>query len=404
MSNSQEQSLDEDVIILPVSASSPNYHHCEGERYALEGLLSSGPEDFYRRLQDECLIPFLSQEEVNLISDWVQDYQISQVQLEEMEGAEDGCSSGVQDFSTSYFPTQSDTPAPCLELGWPEKVTWMGMGKVTVHTSPHADGQPPIREIIRRLLQGATKLIAMVTDRLTDSAVIGDLHTMASQGVPVYVILNRRSIQETMNHNRLRHPNIRVRVLGGNNFFSREGKMVMGEMKDNFLLVDLETVVNGSYSFTWSDAHLHRQLVTVLTGPVVETFDREFRILFAASHPVPDNWKTGRSPIDAPLSHSEFLNVDKRPNYLPMEAIEGPPLHPPSDPLMDWVALGDVSSPVNQFKETRDMNMNIKESGQHLTAVNNKPPFQEEICPKELNYHMTTPLDEGRGIPTINPN
>lgn len=51
-----------------------------------------------------------------------------------------------------------------------------------------------------------TQVIAIVTDRLTDSAIIGDLHTAASRGVPVYVILNQRSIQENFTLNRLRHP------------------------------------------------------------------------------------------------------------------------------------------------------------------------------------------------------
>ncbi|KAJ7998506.1 hypothetical protein DPEC_G00205630 [Dallia pectoralis] len=385
MTDSQEQSIDEDVTFLPISQSSPDYHHCEGERYALESLLSSGPEAFYTRLRDECLVPFLSQEEVNLITGWVQGYQISQVQLE--EESEHGCSFGVQDTSSSYFPNQSDTPVPWLDLGWPEKVDWMGMGTVKIYTSPHVPGQPPVREIIRRLLQGATKLIAMVTDRLTDDAVIGDLHTMALQGVAVYIILNRRSIHDTMKHHRLRHPNIRVRVLGGKNFFSREGKMVIGEMKSNFLLVDLETVVNGSYSFTWSDAHLHRQLVTVLTGPAVECFDREFRIIFAASLPAPDTWKNDMATMNVSLHNSKFLDVNKQPSYLSEEAIN----HPHSDLPMVQVAQGVGSSPVNQYKKPSDMNVNRTES-----PVNNKSPFHEEFCPEENKDSVTTLLDEER--------
>lgn len=50
------------------------------------------------------------------------------------------------------------------------------------------------------------QVIAIVTDRLTDSAIIGDLHNAASRGVPVYIILNQRSIQENFTLNRLRHP------------------------------------------------------------------------------------------------------------------------------------------------------------------------------------------------------
>lgn len=50
------------------------------------------------------------------------------------------------------------------------------------------------------------QVIAIVTDRLADGAIIGDLHNAASRGVPVYIILNQRSVQENFTLNRLRHP------------------------------------------------------------------------------------------------------------------------------------------------------------------------------------------------------
>lgn len=50
------------------------------------------------------------------------------------------------------------------------------------------------------------QVIAIVTDRLTDGAIIGDLHNAASRGVPVYIILNQRSIQENFTLKRLLHP------------------------------------------------------------------------------------------------------------------------------------------------------------------------------------------------------
>lgn len=50
------------------------------------------------------------------------------------------------------------------------------------------------------------QVIAIVTDRLTDGAIIGDLHMAASRGVAVYIILNQRTIEENFTLNRLRHP------------------------------------------------------------------------------------------------------------------------------------------------------------------------------------------------------
>jgi len=40
---------------------------------------------------------------------------------------------------------------------------------------------------------------------------------------------------------------MQVRILGGKTFCSREGRMVVGQMKDNYILVDLQTVIHGSY-------------------------------------------------------------------------------------------------------------------------------------------------------------
>nr|XP_040059750.1 protein FAM83A [Gasterosteus aculeatus aculeatus]XP_040059751.1 protein FAM83A [Gasterosteus aculeatus aculeatus] len=340
MSNSQEQSLDENAVFLPVNEFSPEFLHCEKERQLMERLLDAGPEAFYGAVGAEHRGCFLSSEEVSQITCWAQDHRFNQPQVQSQENGEEG-GSEMENVCSTYFPCRSDTPAPNLDLGWPEKGPSVQTGGVAVHTSPPAEGEPPVRQIVRQHLQKAGQVIAIVTDRLTDSAIIGDLHTAASRGVPVYVILNQRSIQENFTLNRLRHPNMRVRVLGGKTFGSRTGQTVVGEMKDNFLLVDLETVIHGSYSFTWTDAHLHRQLITVLSGPVVESFDREFRILFAASLAVPDPRRAAGAHVDVRHQLSDLSELEfKRRHHLEPENINPP--SPPGDFLLDWEAMGVI--------------------------------------------------------------
>lgn len=163
MSNSQDQSLDEDAVFQPVTETCPHFLHSEAERNALECLLSDGPGAFYTRLNAERLGPFLSPEEVNQLSGWSQDYHSSQVVVEEdmeMAGCDqvDGEGQGMMDFSARYFPMHSDTPAPSLELGWPERESWDGMGQARVYTSPPVEDAPPVREVVRKLLQGARKV------------------------------------------------------------------------------------------------------------------------------------------------------------------------------------------------------------------------------------------------------
>ncbi|KAI5622945.1 protein FAM83C-like [Silurus asotus] len=336
MSNSQEQSLNENVVFLPARESNPDFFHSEVERNTLDSLLRDGPEAFYDKLKKHQLKPFLSPEEVKQISRWVEDHPVEVV---ENGDAGNESSSDVQGFSDEYFPEFSDTPAPCLELGWPEKFRWDGVDQAMVYTNPPVEQAPHIREVIRRLLQEATMLIAIAADRITDITVIRDLLSAASRGIIVYIILNRRPAQDNLTPNQLRHPNIIVRILGGKKFISKHRKMVVGELKENFVLVDLETVVVGSYSLTWTDAHLHRQLVTVLNGPVVELFDREFRILYAASLPVPDSWKAAR-PAELPKIEKTVFQPE--PTSHKQTLLDCPPSPPPptTDSPIDWNALG----------------------------------------------------------------
>ncbi|KAM3622477.1 uncharacterized protein V6R79_025568 [Siganus canaliculatus] len=414
MSNSQEQSLDENVVFLPVHESSPEFLHSERERQAVERLLSAGPEAFYSSVGTERPGCFLSPEEVSQISNWAQDYRLNQLQEHrELNGEAD--SSEVEDFYSTYFPSYSDTPTPDLELGWPEKGPWVPKRSVTVHTSPPTEGDPPVREIIRRLLQKAGQVIAIVTDRLTDGAIIGDLHNAASRGVPVYIILNQRSIQENFTLHRLRHPNIRVRVLGGKTFCSRVGKMVVGEMKNKFLLVDLETVIHGSYSLTWTDAHLHRQLITVLRGPVVDSFDREFRILYAASLSIPNTWRVPSAHVDATYLLKDPLNLGAHKQF-PLEPDIISPPSPPPDSRLDWEAMGVIQreqcfpeSPLDQCEEIMDgemlqqNNMLSEETTPIMDGLTtNGNPFVEEKIPVEpLDLTTTAKVISGNSTPVV---
>ncbi|KAM4587219.1 uncharacterized protein fam83e [Odontesthes bonariensis] len=340
MSNSQEQSLNENAVFLPVDKSSPEFLYCEEEREAVERLLSEGPAAFYSAVGPKCSGWFLSPEEVSQITSWAQSFHLNPPQVEEENGVEN--SSEMEDFCSTYCPNHTDILPPDLELGWPIKPFFVLGASVAVHTNPPAEGEPPVREVIRRHFQKARKVIAIVTNRLTDSAIIGDLHNAASRNVPVYILLNQRSIQENFTLNRLKHPNMRVRVLGGKTFCSRSGRMVVGELKDNYLLVDLETVIHGSYSLTWTDAHLHRQLITVLTGPAVDLFDREFRILFAASSPAPEPLRvTAGTHANLPHQLKDFSHLRSQKQLCVEPGTINPP-SPPADSVLDWGAMGVV--------------------------------------------------------------
>lgn len=159
MSKSQVESLNEDIVFLPANESNPEFLHSEVERSALESLLRDGPGAFYSKLSAHQLEPFLSVEEVNQVSSWVENHQVN---VEENGDVRSETSSGVEGFSDQYFPMLSDTAAPCLELGWPEKDRWDGVERAMVYANPPVEQAPHIREVIRRLLQGATMVGTMV--------------------------------------------------------------------------------------------------------------------------------------------------------------------------------------------------------------------------------------------------
>lgn len=91
-------------------------------------------------------------------------------------------------------------------------------------------------------------------------------------------------------------------------------------------------------SLTWTDAHLHRQLITVLHGPVVDSFDFEFRLLFAASLPVKYTWSVAGTHVA--MTHQ--LNEHGFNKHVSLET-EIPELpSPPADSFLDWEAIGVV--------------------------------------------------------------
>ena len=174
MSNSQEQSLDESAVFLPVQESSPQFLYCETERQAVERLLDAGPEAFYSSFGTGRSGCFLSSEEVSQISSWAQDYRFSRLQAQrETHGEISGL--GTDDLHSTYFPSSSDTPTPNLELGWPERGPWTPKESIMVHTSPPAEGEPGVREIIRWHLQKASQVrtCSIVSIFIHDNTVYG---------------------------------------------------------------------------------------------------------------------------------------------------------------------------------------------------------------------------------------
>nr|XP_013003411.1 protein FAM83E isoform X2 [Cavia porcellus] len=265
--------------LLPLTEASPAFLYSEGQRLAIEALLSEGAEAFQAHLRQEGLRPFLSGEEVRALAEAAEDWTEAGPEL---SGAAEGGAVG----SLTYWPGQSEEPAPVLRLGWPEDGAWKGITRAQLYTQPPSEGHPPLKELVRREIQAAHKLVAVAMDVFTDPDLLSDLVDAATRRwVPVYLLLDRRRLSAfltlagQLRVNPWATENLDIRVVRGCTFQSRWRRQVSGDMQEKFVLLDGDRVISGSYSFTWSDARLHRGLLTLLTGEIADAFSREFRTL-----------------------------------------------------------------------------------------------------------------------------
>ncbi|XP_018432025.1 PREDICTED: protein FAM83E [Nanorana parkeri] len=327
MANSQLKCLEDELEFVDITEASPQFYYSEKQRSALEILLSSGENDFQSYLKSEEMRPFLSREEVVSMASSAVDSQLGKIEYEEDSELDD-------DLSISYWPGKTDVPTPMLDLGWPEGDTWKGITRAEVYTHPPSNNAPHIKVVIRRAIQGATKVIAIVMDVFTDPDIFLDLHEAATRRmVPVYILLSSHHLSPFLHMVETTGVNVRFTEhvtsdLSGCSFSTKQLKQVTGKLKEKFLLIDSNSVITGSYSFTWTDSRLDRNLITQLTGEITDLFDNEFRTLFAASRPLqrydfakdPNNEVHNRLPIPSStiLVTKETENVSFKAQVVPV--------------------------------------------------------------------------------------
>lgn len=153
MAASQLAALEEELgASEPALTKTGSGLYCEGQRLALEVLLSSGEEAFRVCVQQEKLAPFLSADEARALAVAAEDWTVP---------SQEPGKAGITDAdigSLTYWPGQSEEPAPVLRLGWPEDTAWKGITRAQLYTQPPGEGQPPIKELVRQEIQAAHKV------------------------------------------------------------------------------------------------------------------------------------------------------------------------------------------------------------------------------------------------------
>ncbi|NXF63638.1 FA83B protein, partial [Ciccaba nigrolineata] len=271
---------------------SDNYiepHYKEWYRVAIDALIEGGLEAYKEFLSKERCSEFLADEEIDYILNNI--HKLPQSTIYSSNHAIDDTSS-----SGTYWPIESDVEAPNLDLGWPYLMPGIS-GGTNIDLLFHPPRAQPytIKETIRKMIRDARKVIAIVMDMFTDVDIFREIVEASARGIAVYLLLDESNFSHFLKMTekqgcqvqRLR--NMRVRTVKGQDYYSKTGAKFHGKMEQKFILVDCKKVIYGSYildqslSFMWSFEKTNLSMVQVITGQLVESFDEEFRTLYARS-------------------------------------------------------------------------------------------------------------------------
>uniref|UniRef100_A0A8C3T722 Family with sequence similarity 83 member G n=1 Tax=Chelydra serpentina TaxID=8475 RepID=A0A8C3T722_CHESE len=296
MAFSQVQCLDDSHVNWRSSEAKPEFFYSEEQRLALEALVSKGPQAFYEVLKKENIRDFLSELELKKITESLETYDPGSEFIPRHGGGDsDGdCTSqggeGELAPSLEYWPQRSDRSIPQLDLGWPETAAYRGVTRAVVYMQPPIDGQAHIKEVVRKMIVQAQKVVAVVMDMFTDVDIFKDLLEAGfKRKVGIYIIVDETNVKYFL---QMCLPlagfpgcgnNLRVRTTGGTEFFTRSATRFKGALAQKFMFVDGDRAMCGSYSFTWSAARTDRNVISVLSGQVVEAFDKQFQELYLMS-------------------------------------------------------------------------------------------------------------------------
>ncbi|KAI4889759.1 hypothetical protein NFI96_019137 [Prochilodus magdalenae] len=258
-------------------------HYRESYRLAIDCLVNGGKTVYQEFVKAEKITSFLSDHEIDFIIQNAEQPPASVQQEETTPPADEEASTGT------YWPTHSDAPPPDLDMGWPEVIHTRLQTNIDLLYHPPRLNSPTIKEVLRKHIQDARQVIAIAMDVFTDVDLFKEVVDASVRGVPVYILLDHTHFKSFLtmaeNHDtqiqKLR--NMRVRTVKGQEYLCRSGAKFHGGMGQKFLLVDCHTVFFGSYSFMWSYEKIHLSMVQVITGRLVESYDEEFRTLYARS-------------------------------------------------------------------------------------------------------------------------
>ncbi|KAI3370016.1 hypothetical protein L3Q82_024442, partial [Scortum barcoo] len=263
--------------------------HNEAARLATDALLEHGEEEYRRVLTEERELNFLSPLELRYITQHAAKAAGSDSNGTAGPERDFGDGDAVSELTSgTYFPMMSDEEPPMLELGWPESPSRFGPSETQIYFQ--RDKSHNVKDLIRSLINKAKKVIAVVMDVFTDVDLLCDLMEASNKRrVPVYILLDEKNLNyftemcSALDIQNSHLSNMRIRSICGDTYCTKSGKKFTGQVLEKFMIIDCEEVIAGSYSFTWLSAQVHSNMVMHFSGRIADSFDREFRCLYADS-------------------------------------------------------------------------------------------------------------------------
>ncbi|XP_061231338.1 protein FAM83C [Neopsephotus bourkii] len=373
--------------------------HSETARLAIDAFLEQGERGYLNAITEEQELPFLSTLDMEYMSHQRNQSFPDPNAVKDKDAdpgdVDNGDRSSLNSELTSgtYFPLMSDVHPPELELGWPGMpfLTVSGQTQATVIFQRNKANS--IKDLLRSLISRARTVIAIVMDLFTDMEILCDLLEASSRRhVPVYLILDEEYLKhfvEMCNKMALTQdnfPNMRIRCLSGDTYYSKAGKKFAGQVLEKFILIDCDQVLAGTYSFTWLCSQVHTGLVTHFRGQIVAEFEKEFRYLYAESRAVtsfcvPD-------PETCPSSQNTSKVVSsllKPPQVNDVEATS------PSSSLSN-VSIRSIK--VSPFLKNSNCNVQLEKQDSSSDCGNNRgkeDAFLKPTCPKQQGEPPDSP-------------
>lgn len=273
--------------------------HSETARLAIDAFLEQGERGYLNAITEERELPFLSALDMEYMSHQRNQSCPDPNAMKDKDAdpgdadTADRSSLNSELTSGTYFPLMSDVHPPELELGWPGMPLLTVAGQTQATVIFQRNKANSIKDLLRSLISRARTVIAIVMDLFTDMEILCDLLEASSRRhIPVYLILDEEYLKhfvEMCNKMALTQdnfPNMRIRCLSGDTYYSKAGKKFAGQVLEKFILIDCDQVLAGTYSFTWLCSQVHTGLVTHFRGQIVAEFEKEFRYLYAESRAV----------------------------------------------------------------------------------------------------------------------